>query len=160
MPQHPKAHQPDPVVQTTASPAVPTISTSFDGLGQGFTGPQGSFSVTGVPPDPNALVGATQIVEIVNTGFAVFSKTGAVLYGPANTNTLFSGFGGPCQTTNDGDAVARYDGLANRWVITQFANVQTSGPFYECVAVRTRTTSPTTCSTRRAQRSSAPKPAR
>jgi hypothetical protein len=135
MPQHAKARQPDPVVQTTASPAIPTISGSFDGLGQGFSGPQGSFSVTGVPPDPNASVGATQIVETVNTGFAVFSKTGSVLYGPANTNTLFSGFGGPCQTTNDGDAVARYDGLANRWVITQFANVQTSGPFYECVAV-------------------------
>jgi hypothetical protein len=135
MPQRPVAHRADPVVQTTVSPAVPTPSASFDGLGQGFTGPQGSFSVTGVPPDPNASVGATQIVEIVNTGFAVFSKTGTVLYGPANTNTLFSGFGGPCQTTNDGDAVARYDGLANRWVITQFANVQTSGPFYECVAV-------------------------
>jgi hypothetical protein len=135
MPQQHVTHRPDPVVQTTASAAVPTPSASFDGLGQGFSGPQGSFSVTGVPPDPNASVGATQIVEIVNTGFAVFSKTGTVQYGPANTNTLFSGFGGPCETTDDGDAVARYDGLANRWVITQFANVQTSGPFYECVAV-------------------------
>jgi hypothetical protein len=135
MPQRSHTGRRDPVVQTTASPAVPSLSASFDGLGQGFSGPQGSFSVTGVPPDPNASVGATQIVEIVNTGFAVFSKTGTVLYGPANTNTLFSGFGGPCQTTDDGDAVARYDGLANRWVITQFANVQTSGPFYECVAV-------------------------
>jgi hypothetical protein len=131
MPQQPVAHRADPVVQTTVSPAIPTPSTSFDGLGQGF----GSFSVTGVPPDPNATVGATQIVEVVNTGFAVFSKTGATVYGPANTNTLFSGFGGACQTTNDGDATVRYDSLAARWIITQFANVQTSGPFYECVAV-------------------------
>src|SRR3979409_2025888 len=92
MPQRPVATQADPVVQTTVAPAVPTPSASFDGLGQGFTGPQGSFSVTGVPPDPNAAVGTSQIVEVVNTGFAVFSKTGTVLYGPANTNTLFSGF--------------------------------------------------------------------
>jgi hypothetical protein len=137
MPQRPVAQQADPVVQTAVSPAIPTPSASFDGLGQGFSGPQGSFSVTGVPPDPNAAVGASQIVEVVNTGFAVFSKTGTTVYGPANTNTLFSGFGGPCQTTNDGDAVVRYDGLAGRWVLTQFANVQTSGPFYECVAVST-----------------------
>jgi hypothetical protein len=137
MPQQPVAHRADPVVQTSMSAAAPTPSASFDGLGQGFSGPQGSFSVTGVPPDPNAAVGANQIVEVVNTGFAVFSKTGATLYGPANTNTLFSGFGGPCQTTNDGDAVVRYDALASRWVITQFANVQTTGPFYECVAVST-----------------------
>jgi hypothetical protein len=137
MPQQPVATQADPVVQRTITPAVPTPSASFDGLGQGFSGPQGAFSVTGVPPDPNAAVGASQIVEVVNTGFAVFSKTGTVLYGPANTNTIFSGFGGACQTTNDGDAVVRYDSLASRWVITQFANVQTSGPFYECVAVST-----------------------
>jgi hypothetical protein len=91
--------------------------------------------VTGAPPDTNAAVGSTQVVEIVNTAFAVFSKTGTVLYGPAATNTLWAGFGGSCQTTNDGDGVVRYDALANRWVITQFANVQTSGPFFECVAV-------------------------
>ena len=131
MPQRPVARQADPVVQAAVSPAIPTTSASFDGLGQGFS----SFSVTGVPPDPNAAVGATQIVEVVNTGFAVFSKTGSTVYGPANTNTLFSGFGGACQSTNDGDATVRYDALAARWIITQFANVQTSGPFYECVAV-------------------------
>jgi hypothetical protein len=131
MPQRPVARQADPVVQAAISPAIPSTSASFDGLGQGFS----SFSVTGVPPDPNAAVGATQIVEVVNTGFAVFSKTGSTVYGPANTNTLFSGFGGACQSTNDGDATVRYDALAARWIITQFANVQTSGPFYECVAV-------------------------
>jgi hypothetical protein len=135
MPNRGGATAADPVVQSAVGRAAPTLGAGFDGLGQGFTGPQGTFSVTGIPPDTNAAVGSTQIVEIVNTGFAVFNKTGTVLYGPAATNTLFSGFGGPCQTTNDGDGVVRYDPLANRWVITQFANVQTTGPFYECVAV-------------------------
>jgi hypothetical protein len=133
---HPSRPVADPVVQHTAGVLAPTVGANFDGLGQGFTGPGGTFSITGAPPDPNSAVGATQVVEIVNTGFAVFSKTGTVLFGPANTNTLFSGFGGSCQTTNDGDGIVRYDTLANRWVITQFANVNsTTGPFFECVAV-------------------------
>src|SRR6266498_3725461 len=133
---HPTRTAPDPVVQTSPGVLAPTLGANFDGLGQGFSGPGGTFSVTGAPPDPNSAVGATQVVEIVNTGFAVFSKSGTVQFGPANTNTLFSGFGGPCQTTNDGDGIVRYDGLAGRWVVTQFANAgSATGPFFECVAV-------------------------
>src|SRR5262249_58123157 len=90
-----RGHGPDPVVQSVpAAAAAPTLGTGFDGVGQGFTGPQGSFSVTGAPPDTNAAVGSTQLVEIVNTAFAVFSKSGTVLFGPAATHTLWSGFGG------------------------------------------------------------------
>jgi hypothetical protein len=137
MPNRGNGNRHDPVVQSApGTAAAPTLGTGFDGIGQGFTGPSGTFSVTGAPPDTNAAVGSTQVVEIVNTAFAVFSKTGTVLFGPAATNTLWSGFGGSCQTTNDGDGVVRYDSLAGRWVITQFANVSSSsGPFFECVAV-------------------------
>ncbi|MEU7056211.1 hypothetical protein [Streptomyces sp. NPDC046197] len=111
--------------------AVPAI-TSFDGIGSN------NYNVQFVPPDPNASVGTTQIVETVNTAFAVFSKTGATVMPPTSTNTVWAGFGGPCETTNDGDAVVRWDTLASRWVITQFANADsTTGPFYECVALST-----------------------
>ena len=72
------------------------------------------------PPDTNGDVGRTQYVQIVNSAFQVWNKTGASLYGPANINTLFTGFGGPCETRNDGDPVVLYDQLADRWVITQF----------------------------------------
>lgn len=133
---HPKASPHDPVVQHAAGTLAPTIGANFDGLGTGFSGPAGSFNLGGVPPDPNSAVGASQVVEIVNSGFAVFAKSGSTQYGPASTNTLFTGFGGYCESTDDGDAVARYDSLANRWVITQFANVNSaSGPYYECIAV-------------------------
>jgi hypothetical protein len=135
MPNRGHGRHADPVVQDTLGVAAPTVGPGFDGLGQGFTGPAGTFTVTGAPPDTNAAVGASQIVEVVNTGFAVFAKSGTVQFGPAATNTLFSGFGGACETTNDGDGVVRYDALADRWIITQFANVETSGPFFECVAV-------------------------
>jgi hypothetical protein len=46
-----------------------------------------------------------------------FEATGKVLYGPAPTNTVFKGFGGACEDTNNGDAVVRYDQLADRWLI-------------------------------------------
>jgi hypothetical protein len=136
---HPAAKSGTDTVRQTKAPSAhaPTLSQNFEGLGQGFSGPQGTFTIGGTPPDPNSAVGTTQVVEIVNTGFAVFSKTGTTLFGPANTNTLFSGFGGSCQSDNDGDAVVRFDTLANRWVISQFANVDAAagGPFFECVAV-------------------------
>jgi hypothetical protein len=40
----------------------------------------------------NGDVGPAQYVQVVNLSFAVYEKTGSVLYGPANINTLFSGF--------------------------------------------------------------------
>lgn len=131
--------RPDGSVATTSgssaavgAQAAPTTGTSFDSIGKGYS----TFSVNSAPPDTNSAVGPTQIVTIVNSGFTVQSKTGSILYGPSATNTVFSGFGGACEGTNDGDGVVRYDRLADRWVITQFANVFTSsGPYYECVAV-------------------------
>jgi hypothetical protein len=53
----------------------------------------------------------------VNSRFAIYTKEGKVLYGPVTTNTLFKDFGGPCETTNNGDAVVRYDQIADRWLI-------------------------------------------
>src|SRR5439155_1341792 len=81
-----------------------------------------------------------QYVEWVNESFAVFNKsTGAAVYGPAAGNTLWSGFGGPCETYNDGDVIVVYDKAANRWVMTQLeiSSGFGTGPFYECVAVST-----------------------
>jgi hypothetical protein len=46
-----------------------------------------------------------------------FRTTGKVLYGPVVTNAVFAGFGGACETHNNGDAVVRYDQLADRWLI-------------------------------------------
>jgi hypothetical protein len=91
--------------------------------------------VNSAPSDVNGAVGATQYVQWVNQSFAVFNKTtGAVVYGPAAGNTLWAGFGGACQTDNDGDIIAQYDKSANRWVMAQFS--LTSGPgFFECFAI-------------------------
>ncbi len=49
-------------------------------------------------------------------------------------NTIWSGFGGYCQTTNHGDPIVLYDQLADRWMMSQFA-VPPSAPYYQCIAV-------------------------
>ena len=53
------------------------------------------------------------------------------------TNTLWTGFGGPCQTRNDGDPIVLYDQMADRWFLSQFAFNSQSGPTYQCIAVST-----------------------
>ena len=115
---------------------APAASRNFAGLGEGLVGPQGTFAMQGMPPDPNGDVGPNHYVQIVNYSLAVFDKTGTVLYGPVPINTLWTGFGGLCELHNDGDPIVVYDGLADRWVISQFA-VQPGGPDFECVAVST-----------------------
>ena len=118
-----------PVSPAAALPAVSaTAGLNFDGVGLP------GYSPTGAPPDTNGAVGATQYVQWVNTSFAVYNKsTGALVYGPAAGNTLWSGFGGRCSTDNSGDPIVMYDQLANRWVMMQFA-VSTT-PYMQCVAV-------------------------
>jgi hypothetical protein len=90
------------------------------------------------PPDTQGDVGPNHYVQWVNLSFAIYNKTGTLLYGPANGSTLWSGFGGPCETTNDGDPITLYDPLADRWLMSQFALPSyPNGPFYQCVAVST-----------------------
>jgi hypothetical protein len=135
----------DKVVQTsikaqslnskTVGPLAPTatIGRNFDGLGNGIPG----FTVNSAPPDTHGAVGTTQYVQIVNgSSFAVYNKaTGALVMGPAATKSLFAGFGGKCETANDGDPIINFDAAAQRWVISQFAVSPRAAPFFECVAV-------------------------
>ena len=127
-------NQPDGAIQGTAGAAAPaTPGLGFPGVGQGDYG----FSDQYAPPDTNGAVGATQYVQWVNTYFAVFDKaTGAIAAGfPKSGNSLWAGFGGGCQTNNDGDPIVQYDQLAQRWILTQFS-VSTT-PYLQCVAVST-----------------------
>jgi hypothetical protein len=103
-------------------PAPVTVA-SFDGLGIGFNGPQGAGR-SGNPSDNSLAVGPDHIVQTVNSRMAIFTKkgskydtTGRVLYGSVSTNNVFRGFGGDCEARNNGDAVVRYDQLADRWLI-------------------------------------------
>ena len=112
------------VEQTSPGPrGAAVLVESFDGLGLGFEGPQGNTNFRN-PSDNSIAVGPDNIVVTVNSRMAIFTKkgrkfdtTGKVLYGPVNTNNVFKGFGGQCEASNNGDAVVRYDQLADRWLI-------------------------------------------
>lgn len=106
-------------------PALAVVE-SFDGLGFGFAAGPGTNNppVPRNPSDNTIAVGPDHIFQIVNSQLAIFSKNGAryratgqALYGPVSTNTLFAGFGGACEARPNGDAVVRYDQLANRWLV-------------------------------------------
>jgi len=103
-------------------PAAPLVE-SFDGLGAGFQGPQGTATFRN-PCDNSLAVGPDHIVQIVNSRIAIYSKkgskygkSGTVLYGPVATKSVWTGFGGVCEARNNGDAVVRYDQLAGRWLM-------------------------------------------
>ena len=125
----------DPVMQSAvAGPKVATTAgLNFAGVGNQDYG----FAPNAAPPDTNGAVGATQYVQWVNESFAVFDKTtGTIVPGfPKAGNTLWSGFGGGCQTNNNGDPIVQYDKAANRWILTQFSVGTT--PYLQCVAVST-----------------------
>jgi N-acetylneuraminic acid mutarotase len=128
---HQRKARHDPVVQSAlAAPKMPGPSLNFDGIA--FPG----VICNCAPPDTNGEVGATQYVQIVNEGLQVFNKTtGASVLGPISIVSLWTGFGGVCESNGEGDPVVLYDQLANRWVVTQFAG--TAQPTHECVAVST-----------------------
>jgi hypothetical protein len=120
----------DPVAQTWKG-EVPNAMPPTDASFNAFANLCGGCS----PPDPNAAVGPTQVVVMANVSLAVYDKTGAVLLTPRDINTIWTGFGGNCETENAGDPVVLYDRSADRWLISQFT---AAGPtYYNCVALST-----------------------
>ncbi len=110
------------VEQTAPGPRPPLpVLHAFDGLGvdrhAGDTPPRN-------PSDNSLAVGPDHIVQTVNSQLAIFSKagrrfdtTGRLLFGPAPTHALFTGFGEVCGSRANGDAVVRFDQLAERWLV-------------------------------------------
>ena len=123
---------PDTVSQTEILPPVGTTNIlSFDGI----TGSQGGGFV---PPDTNASVGTTQVVETVNIAYAVYDKaTGSQIMAPKSIQTLYTPLGGQCATGNLSDPVVNFDKAAQRWVITMIAFNNTFSVNNSCVAVST-----------------------
>lgn len=93
--------------------ALPVVA-SFDGLGAdlhaGDTPPRN-------PSDNSLAVGPDHVMQTVNSQVAVFTKAGRPVYGPVGTHTFFTGLGEVCGSRANGDAVVRYDQLANRWLV-------------------------------------------
>jgi hypothetical protein len=116
----------DPALQTEVlPPVVANQGVSFD-----------SIAADGwIPPDNNLAVGLNQIGEVVNSDFAVYSKTGALLVGPTNLPTLFASIGGLCATYVV-DPIVLYDRPADRWVLAGIG-LDYKGNYSECIGVST-----------------------
>lgn len=97
------------------------------------------------PPDTTGDVGPNHYVQWVNLRYSIYLLTRdtsnqiaafTLVPGfPKQGNVVWQGFGGRCETDNDGDPIVQYDQLADRWVLTQFA--VSAQPFMQCVAVST-----------------------
>jgi len=129
---------------TSQNAAVPPLGaqvTATQGLGFAGVDQTGDAfdcpNVTGislVPPDTNAAVGDTEVVQWVNICYVVFNKSnGALIGGPFAGTNFWSGFGGPCEANDDGDIIIQWDKVNHRWLAAQ--NVFNGPPFFTCVAV-------------------------
>ncbi len=138
-PTHPPitSSQPDPVAQQLIAP-LSGVSTVLNFDGQSANDNRNVLGFAFVPPDTNGAVGATQFVQIVNVTFAVYDKrTGTLVLGPAAINTIWKGFGGPCEAGNGGDPIVLHDQLAGRWLISQLQFNSTFSSNQQCIAVST-----------------------
>jgi len=138
MPEHDRAltshisGKPDAALQTEVlAPVSANLLLNFDGI---LDSQAGGF----VPPDTNASVGTTQVVETVNVAFAVYNKTtGAQVMAPKSIQTLYTPLGGQCATGNLSDPVVNFDKVAQRWVITMIAFNSNFSVNNACMAVST-----------------------
>lgn len=102
-----------------------------------------SFRVA--PPDTTGDLGPNHYVQWVNLRYSIYTLTrdannqitafNLVAGFPKQGNVVWQGFGGRCQSDNDGDPIVQYDQLADRWILTQFA--VTATPYTQCIAVST-----------------------
>jgi len=90
----------------TGSSKAPIVS--FDGQSSPF-----------YPPDDNGIAGPNHYMQTINSVYAIYTKTGALVAGPTNLNLLFSGVTGA--TCNDGDPIILYDEQADRWMVAEFS---------------------------------------
>lgn len=114
---------------------TPAATVNVQGLANTDNATVHGFSV--LPPDTNGDVGPNHYVQAVNLLIRIFDKTGAAVTGPTKMSSLFTGFGGLCESTDRGDPIVQYDPLANRWLLTQFAFGGSIVPAEQCVAVST-----------------------
>lgn len=113
----------------TGVPA-PSVILSAEGMSIGNGG-------GGVPPDTNGDISSGPngvFIQWVNTSWAIMNKLTGALSAPTPGNSFWAGFGGPCQSENDGDPIVLWDDRAERWVMSQFVVLD---PGVQCFAIST-----------------------
>jgi len=97
---------------------------------------EGIDNVNGVSPaDPNGDVSEDYYMQSVNNSFALWDKSGNLIYGPVDNKSLWAALPGPWHSIMWGDPVFKYDYLADRWVISSMSVSFDQELYYEMVAV-------------------------
>jgi hypothetical protein len=133
VPKVSSAHGADGAAQTQAGPFVNAVpGPQWDGVDDTLC--------NCAPSDANMTVGPNNIIQIVNVGWAVYDKLGNISPGfPKTLGSIWTAMGGAC-TGNQGDPIAQYDRLADRWFLSQLGSE--SAPYSLCIAV-SKTNDPT-----------------
>jgi hypothetical protein len=127
----PQGSGPQAPVQTAlTAAAAPTPTVNVKGLDFANWG-------NGHPPDTNGVVGPNHFVESVNTSIGIFDKATGNRLAAFTFDAFFTNSGtAECDANNGGDPTVAYDVPSGKWVIADFAWINSrKGPFYECVAV-------------------------
>ena len=142
--------QPNVDNRDSATSPPPMMAESFDGLGVGFTGPQGSATLRN--PGLRQLYHRRpdHIVQTVNSRMAIVHEAEANASPPPGRCSTgrqhrrrLRGFGGACEERNNGDAVVRYR-PARRPVADRHANLLARrGPARPAAVWTASPTSPT-----------------
>ena len=84
---------------------------------QNFIGASASEGGGGFPPDPTGAAGPNHYVHSVNSFVKIFDKTGNLEVGPVSLGSFLS------IPSNFGDPIVLYDQLADRWLVSEFGNL-------------------------------------
>ncbi|HEX8280216.1 MAG TPA: hypothetical protein VF551_02470, partial [Chthoniobacterales bacterium] len=89
----------DPVLQSAAVDAMPPVGVSFEGMNVD------NSCGNCLPPDTVGAVGPNHYVQMVNSHFAIYNKTGTQLVAPKPINSIWlsAAPGTTCATHNNGD---------------------------------------------------------
>ncbi|MBI4893508.1 MAG: hypothetical protein HY821_23000 [Acidobacteria bacterium] len=138
----PVGHTNPNVIDPLAANAGP-VKTSAVNIAAATSGTPVDPAYRVAPPDTTGDLGPNHYVQWVNLRYAVYTLSrdssnlitsfNLVPGFPKNGNTIWQGFGGPCESYNDGDPIVQYDQANNRWILTQFAVSAT--PYTQCIAV-------------------------
>ncbi len=99
---------------------------------EGMDNVQGWFAA-----DANGDVGLDYYIQTINNSFAVYDKSGSLVYGPIDNKTIWANFPGPWDDGEyyGGDPVFKYDQMSDRWLLTAFSLNFETDEYYEMVAV-------------------------
>ena len=136
--RYPDLATPDGGLQAPSQSLGPTPGPILSAPGLSEQDNRNTVGFSVVPPDINGDIGLDAAgnriyIQYINSIWGVFDVSGTLIQGPFAGNSFWNGFGGFCQSNNDGDPVVLYDDGADRWFFSQFSVNQG----IQCVAVST-----------------------